>query len=224
MTRVMVNEPAAERRRMFFQLVGTDGITPANLEAGGQPQISTNGAAWTNTGIGTLVLTGNGAYYADLLVTAIATIGDRIRSRYASARTAECPAETDFEVVGFDPYADPLANAPAITVLGPVLDAETVTIIRGDDYLAADGRSLDFTYTSAADLTGASVSLLVGVATLAGTIINPTLANKTLRFDVARTITAALELGNLAFAIRITAVDGDIATVAQGIFEVSDPI
>ncbi len=50
------NESTATKRRVFFQLVdATDGITPETGEDGGQPQVSTNGGAWTDTGIGTLV-------------------------------------------------------------------------------------------------------------------------------------------------------------------------
>lgn len=43
----------------------------ATSEAGGQPQISTDGVVWTNTGIGTLTAIGNGRYYADLTQAAV---------------------------------------------------------------------------------------------------------------------------------------------------------
>lgn len=101
MTRqIQVNEPIASHRRLYFHLVATDGITAALGEAGGQPQVSVNGAAWTNTGIGTLTAVGSGRYYADLSVLLLTTVGDVIETRYKSSNTAECPGDTA-EVVEF---------------------------------------------------------------------------------------------------------------------------
>lgn len=103
-TLVHANEATAAQRRVYFHLVdATDGITPETGEAGGQPQISTNGGAWTDTGIGTLTAIGNGRYYADLTQTAVATAGDRIETRYKSAATAESPGDS-IHVVAFDPH------------------------------------------------------------------------------------------------------------------------
>jgi hypothetical protein len=76
------------QRRLFLFLVdATDGITPELGEAGGQPQISKNGAAFANTA-GVLVAIGNGAYYVELTRGEIDTIG-WILVRYKSANTAE---------------------------------------------------------------------------------------------------------------------------------------
>jgi hypothetical protein len=64
---VRKNESTAAERRLYFHCVDvTDGFTPETGEAASQPQISTNGAVWTNTGIGTLTHIGNGWYYADV--------------------------------------------------------------------------------------------------------------------------------------------------------------
>ena len=92
---VRKNEATLARRRVYFHLVGvTDGMTPATAEAAGQPQISVDGAAWTDTGIGTLVAIGNGRYYAEL-TQAIINVDDAvIETRYKSANTAECPGST----------------------------------------------------------------------------------------------------------------------------------
>jgi hypothetical protein len=97
---VKINEATATKRRVYFQLVdATDGITPETGEAAGQPQISTNGAAFTNTGIGTLTHMGNGRYYADVTQAATnGTEGDRIETRYKSANTAEGVGDTLFVV------------------------------------------------------------------------------------------------------------------------------
>jgi hypothetical protein len=89
------NEATAANRRMYFQCVDIgDGMTPETAEAGGQPQISTNGAAWTDTGIGVLVAIGNGRYYAVLTQAAVLTEGDVIEGRYKSANTAEAVGTT----------------------------------------------------------------------------------------------------------------------------------
>lgn len=101
---VKANESTASKRRVFFHLVdATDGITPETGEAGGQPQVSINGAAWTNTGIGVLVAIGNGRYYAELTQTLVATAGTIIETRFKSANTAECPGDS-VQVVAFDPH------------------------------------------------------------------------------------------------------------------------
>jgi len=88
---VLANQATAAKRRVeFYCADATDGITAETGEAGGQPQISTNGAAWTNTGIGTLTAIGLGHYYADVTQAAVATAGNKIFIRYKSANTAEC--------------------------------------------------------------------------------------------------------------------------------------
>ncbi len=100
---VLANQGTAARRRMYFHLVdATDGMTPETGEAGGQPQISSDGGAWTNTGIGTLNSIGNGDYYADVTLAAVSVAGTSIKGRYKSANTAECPAVEMVRVVAFD--------------------------------------------------------------------------------------------------------------------------
>lgn len=101
---VKAGESTAARRRVYFHLVGTDGMTPDVDEAGGQPQASTDGAAWTNTGIGTLAHTGNGRYYADLTAGAVAAAGAHIETRYGTGDGVEVPGDS-VDVVAFDPAA-----------------------------------------------------------------------------------------------------------------------
>jgi len=99
---ILANQATAAKRRVYFHLVGTDGLTPATSEAGGQPQISSDGGAFTNTGIGTLSAIGNGRYYADLTQAAVLTTGTLIETRFKSATTAECPGDS-VQVVAFNP-------------------------------------------------------------------------------------------------------------------------
>ena len=102
---VLANEATAAQRRVYFHLVdATDGISAETGEAGSQPQISTNGGAWTDTGIGTLSAIGNGRYYADLTQAAVGSAGDHIETRFKSAATAETPGDSVL-VVAYDPFA-----------------------------------------------------------------------------------------------------------------------
>lgn len=109
---VKANEATASRRTVYFDLRdATDGITAETGEASGQPQISTNGGAWADTGIGTLTHMGNGRYYAIITQTAIATAGNVIETRFKSANTAETPG-TSLQVVGYDPADSDLGLTP----------------------------------------------------------------------------------------------------------------
>ncbi len=127
---VLANEATATKRRCYFHLVdATDGITAETGEAAGQPQVSSNGAAFTNTGIGTLSAIGNGRYYADMTQALVTTAGTQIETRYKSANTAESPGDS-FQVVAFDPYdtvrmgMTALPNAAADAAGGlPISDA-----------------------------------------------------------------------------------------------------
>jgi len=77
----------AQRRLFLFLVDASDGMTPELGEAGGQPQISKNGAPFVNTA-GILVAIGNGAYYVELNQAEVDTLG-WILVRYKSANTAE---------------------------------------------------------------------------------------------------------------------------------------
>lgn len=153
---VHANEATAAQRTVYFDLRdATDGLTAELTEASGQPQISTNGGAWTNTGIGTLVAIGNGRYYAVLTQAAVATAGDIIETRYKSANTVETPGDS-VQVVAFNP-ADTvrlgltaLPNAASDAVGGlPISDAgglDLDAILAGTNELQtdwADGGRLD---------------------------------------------------------------------------------
>lgn len=102
---IKAGETTAARRYVFFQLVGTDGITAVTTgEAGNRPSVSLDGAAWVSTAseIGTLVHIGNGRYYAEL-TSSVLVAGRNIETRYKSANTAECPGDS-VQVVAFDPF------------------------------------------------------------------------------------------------------------------------
>lgn len=150
---VLANTATAAYRRCYFDCRdATDGITAETGEAAGQPQISTNGGAWTNTGIGTLSAIGNGRYYADLTQAAVATAGDVIETRYKSANTAETPGDS-FQVVAFDP------NDAAALGLSRI-DAAVSTRLASASYTAQTGDA----YARLGAPAGASVSADIAAA------------------------------------------------------------
>lgn len=101
-TTVRKNEPTAVRRYMYFHLVdATDGFTPELGEATGQPQISINGAAFADAGIGTLVSIGTGDYYAEVTQATLNVDQAIVRGRYKSAATREARAEQALVVGDF---------------------------------------------------------------------------------------------------------------------------
>lgn len=114
MRQIQQDQATAARRRVYFDVRQLDGISPATGEAGNQPQISVDGAAWTNTGIGTLTHIGNGRYYAELTEAIIGTAGQWIETRYKGAATIETPG-TSVEVVGHDTASDLTLITQALT-------------------------------------------------------------------------------------------------------------
>lgn len=144
---IMLNETTAAKKRVYFHLVDvTDGMTPETGEAGGQPQISRNGSAFSDTGIGVLVAIGNGRYYAELTDAAVgssAALGDIIETRYASANTAECPGDS-VEIIAFPLWhasAEKLKQSASVIGVGEVDDTAltpTATQFETSDIVAAD--------------------------------------------------------------------------------------
>lgn len=101
---ILANESVASRRRVYFYVPDNiPGIGGPVLGLGGeQPQISSNGGSYTNTGIGVLVEVGNGDYYAELTQAAVLTGGTTIRSRFKTDDTLEVRGSM-VRVVRFDP-------------------------------------------------------------------------------------------------------------------------
>lgn len=125
---VQASEATASKRRVYFQVTAADGVSAVTTEAGSQPQVSTNGGAFTNTGIGTLTHIGDGRYYADLTAGAVATIGDQIETRYKGASTAESVGDSVL-VVAYDPYGT--AAAPGGVTNPGATGFMTLTTARG---------------------------------------------------------------------------------------------
>lgn len=169
---VLANTATAAYRRVYFHCVdATDGITPETGEAGGQPQISSDGASWTNTGIGTLTAIGNGRYYADLTQTAVQTAGTVIETRYKSANTAESVGDT-IQVVAFDPNS---ATSLGLTYLDAAVTSRLAPTVSGRtlDVSAAGNAGIDWSNIEAPTTTVAlsGTTILLGAAGLDAVVV-----------------------------------------------------
>lgn len=114
-------------------------------------------------------------------------------------------------------------GASVVTVTSPVsVDAQTVTLVCGDDYYNADGRALTFTDSGGTypAFTAGSCKFTVrdlakGTDTeTAGTIVD---AN-TVRFELTKTATGAWTAGGkYRFDVEVTLASGHEVTVATGV-------
>lgn len=175
---VLAAEATAAQRTVYFRCVdATDGITAETGEAGGQPQISTNGAAFTNTGIGVLgTYMGHAIYPAILTQAAVTTVGDVIVGAFKSAATAECfMIPSAVVVVAYDPYSTTLG-------LG-TLSANVVSLL-GTAWLTP----------GTAGTPDVNVKLWNGLSTVALPLI-PTVAGRTL--DVSATGEGGIDWANI---------------------------
>lgn len=122
--------------------------------------------------------------------------------------------------------ADPAAalSARSLAVASAVATNLTITLVRGDDYLNADGRALAWSVSSP-DLIGATVTLTI--RTYAGvTVLDKamTVSGTTVQVDLTAAETAALELGTPKYKYEIVAdLAGETtATLATGTVWVVD--
>ena len=111
-----------------------------------------------------------------------------------------------------------------ITTISPVARDGSLTIVRGDDYHAADGRALDFADASAQwpDLTGAVITFRARYGShlfdKAGSVLVASGANKKIRVELARQQTDALIIGSAPyrFDIEATLASGRVVTLLRG--------
>jgi len=155
MQQFKLSESTAARRYFYLHLVdATDGLTPETGEAGGQPQISINGAGFGNT-TATLTSIGNGAYYVALTAAELGTLG-AILVRYKSANTAEF--QDLAYVVAYDSYD---AAAQGLTNLDVVVSTRAVESTVAKDATVAK----DSTVAKDATVAKESTLLLLPAAT-----------------------------------------------------------
>ena len=141
-----------------------------------------------------------GTYFGEFYEDAVATTAGAFRIDQSLAVVAAIKAKTDL-----------ITSGTIVTVISPVsADGESLSLVRGDDYKAADTRSLDFTSTTWPSLTGATIAFTIRLKssdavelTAVGSVVDAetcrveldaddtedlTIGNKTHYFDVQATL------------------------------------
>lgn len=155
---IHAGESTAARRRLYFDLRGTDGLTAATGEGSQQPQISVDGASWTNTGIAALTHIGNGRYYAALDGSIVASAGTRIESRYKSGSTMECRGDSAM-IVAFDPNDSVRAGLTALPNVS--VGSSGSVSLRGELYSSFDDLAVLFSRDSFVAEDGTTTTIVV---------------------------------------------------------------
>ena len=112
---------------------------------------------------------------------------------------------------------DPL-GAGAVTVQSPVSpDGKLVTMVTGDDYMAADGRQLDLEFKNAPDLTDATVKFTATYYeqpfVLTAQVLPPDDDVQRVRFEVAGSVTQALPEGVMRGDVEAVLPSGRTVTL-----------
>lgn len=123
------------------------------------------------------------------------------------------------------PAAIAAAGGVTVELVSPVLDTGDVELIRGDDYKAADSRSLEWSSSSWPTLTSASVYLDLKpippgnarVVRLTGSVVTATGSPKTVRVEVLASDTAGLTAPK-RYTYHLVAVlaSSNVVTLATG--------
>jgi hypothetical protein len=100
-----------------------------------------------------------------------------------------------------------------ITIVSPVADDGAISLIYGDDYLAANGRALDFTGTTWPDITTATIALKVQAAT-ALSFTGSVLSAASCRVALSAANVASIGVGVWAYDLEAT-IGTYIITLAQ---------
>jgi len=106
-----------------------------------------------------------------------------------------------------------------ISTTSPVAQDGTVETHRGDDYLAADARRIDWTDVSAnwPVLTAATILVVVGGDTsFAGSVITATGTGKKVGVELTATQSQTIPQGILDFVVRATLSTGHVVTLVSG--------
>lgn len=108
-----------------------------------------------------------------------------------------------------------LITAGSVAITGPVdVSVPSITMIRGDDYKAADGRAIIFSSTDWPSVVAATVTLRVnGLYDYAYTVTNATTVTR----DFTAAETAKYPPGTYNFQLLAVLSNGDTVTLAEGL-------
>lgn len=116
-----------------------------------------------------------------------------------------------------------LALPAAVTYDGPIAQSGEVTLVRGDDYAAADGRALEWENEEGAwpNLTSATITFAstpIGSTSLSktGAIVVPTGAGQLVRVELTASDTEDLEPGTYRYDLQAELSSDRKVTLARG--------
>ncbi len=109
-----------------------------------------------------------------------------------------------------------------ITIVSPVADDGAISLIYGDDYLAVDGRALDFTGTTWPAITTSTIALKVQAAT-ALSFAGSVLSASSCRVPLTATQVATIGVGVWAYDLEAT-IGTSAITLAQDYLTVAQDV
>lgn len=111
-----------------------------------------------------------------------------------------------------------LLRQNTVSVASPIASTGTVTIQQGDDYLAADGRALEWTGTNWPDLTGAAVEWQLTVRGIETVYPATVVGDDTVRVELTDVQTQAMTPPvPRDYEVVATLLGGSIVTLADGV-------
>ena len=115
-----------------------------------------------------------------------------------------------------------------ISSSSPVTSQGSIEIVQGDAYQSADNRALSFSLTSAPDLTGATVTLVIswGVdsVSVTGTVANAGAATQTVTAQLTSVQTALMPIIGTTYQLRATLANTNVVTLKRGRVLVVPPV
>jgi len=196
---------------------------------------------------GTVMLSGTGVYSSASLANAPTGSGGPTTAQIATAVWEDLILGGDFATTGSigkllatyttPPSAASIAaaiqslGAISFTIVSPLMQNGSLTLVRGDDYFNADGRAITFTFSAGSqpNLTGATIALSGKISqgnenagassySTAGVVSAGGSGQQTVYVELSTTLTAGLAIGAMAydFALIATLSDGHVVTLSQG--------
>lgn len=206
---IQLNESVASNRIVYLWSVLSNGTSPAQFEAGGQPTMSVAGLAqWNSAGTLLAVNTTVGEYQVRLGTSDVSVGGPGVL-RYSSSSALE--TSTPIQIVGFNPYGSiSTFDASVLSVTVSAID-KAAFAASGVSAVPAPGSYSGTSLSLVAHDYASSVTLGMGSASTAA---GNTLADSLLLRNVAGGASSGRTIGE-AFAVlrNKVAVDGSGFTV-----------
>lgn len=169
------------------------------------------------------------------------TIGAKINAAGSAADPLENEVPGDY-AAGTAGYRLGQVGSGSVTYTGPVNPTTgAMSLTRGDDYLAADGRELSYAVAVGGgnpDLTGAAVvaswyestpavagraTATAATTTVTATVTDPGTAGQTVSLDLPAATSALLAAPKYVVKVLATLADGSAVTVLRAACTVTDP-